>query len=325
MEKYTTTPENAMATLAQYGVAIIPSILSAAECATLLDKMWAFFEEITDGMPNKIKRYDSKTWNTLLDLLPSHGMLFQHWGVGQSEFAWWVRQHEAVVNAFATMWKVDPQNLLTSFDGASFQAPPDRKGNPHPERGWGSSKHWFHSDQSLKRPGRECIQGWVTANPVEEGDATLRVLEGSHVYHAELAKKFPKLVKGVDWVRYNDEVIAFFTEKKCEPVRITCPAGSLVLWDSRTAHYGAPPLRNRKNKKFRAIVYVSMLPRAFATAKWMEKKRAAFTKQRTTTHWGNKAKLFAEVPQTFGQPLPLVRKAALPTLTALGRRLAGFD
>lgn len=324
MDLYLTTANNALEVLEKYGVAIIPSILGPDDCRQMLDLMWQFFETITRDMDLPLDRDDPATWNTLLELLPSHGMLFQHWGIGHAEFAWWVRQHPAVLAAFASIWKVQPQDLLVSFDGASFQAPPDRADNPTPNRGWGGPKHWFHSDQSLKRSNRECVQGWVTANEVGPGDSTLCVLEGSHKHHAELSKVFPSLVGSRDWVRYDDEVVSFLENKGCKNVRIICPPGSLVLWDSRTAHYGASPLRNRDNPKFRAVCYVCYLPRSTATPKDLKRKREIFQDGRSTPHWPNKGRVFGKAPQTYGKPLPNVSLPPPPILSNLGKKLAGF-
>ena len=325
MEKYITDLENVNSVLDQYGFAIIPRLITEYDCEILFTKMWTFFEEITASMPVPALRTKPETWNTLLDLFPSHGMLFQQWGVGHAEFAWWIRQHPLVVDAFAKIWKVDKNDLLVSFDGASFQAPPDRDGNPTPNRGWGSSKPWYHSDQSLKRNNRECIQGWITAKEVEEGDATLAVLAGSHRYHADVAKKFPFLVKSDDWVKFDETVVSFFSEHGCEPVRVACPAGSLVLWDSRTAHMGAPPLHGRSTPKFRAVVYVCYTPRSQALPKNIEKKRKHFVEKRTTSHWPGKPKAFGKYPRTYGtKPLPTVAKPSDPVVTEFGMKLAGF-
>lgn len=325
MERFHATKETAMDVLAEHGVAIIPSVLNQEECWTMLTKMWEFFEEITVDAPTPVRRGDESTWNTLLDYMPAHSMLFQHWGVGHADFAWWLRQHPAVVEVFSTMWNTPAEDLLVSFDGASFQAPPDRAGNPTPRRGWGSEKHWLHSDQSLRRPNRECIQGWVTALPVEDGDATLGVVTKSHQYHEEVARRWPALVGPKNWVRYDDEVVHFFETKGGEHVRITCPAGSLVLWDSRTAHQGAPPLKDRATPKFRAVCYVCYLPRSIAAPKDIVKKREAYTARRTTSHWPNRAINFALKPRTYGKTLPRARGARVAALSALGRKLAGFD
>ena len=60
-----------------------------------------------------------------------------------------------------------------------------------------------YTDQSYQRNDFECIQGVVTLYDVEEGDATLKVLEGSNKYHGEYWE-YRRKVRGCpreDWFR----------------------------------------------------------------------------------------------------------------------------
>ena len=50
-------------------------------------------------------------------------MLLQHWKVGHSQFIWNLRQNPKIVNIFAKIWDCKQDELLTSFDGASFHLP----------------------------------------------------------------------------------------------------------------------------------------------------------------------------------------------------------
>lgn len=318
------TPQTAREVLAAYGVAIVPSLLSQEKCDTLLSKMWDFFEEISAKMPVPVKRNDSGTWATLLQLCTHHCMLFQHYGVGHAEFMWWVRQQPEVYGVFSHIWDVPAEDLLVSFDGASFMAPPDRLGNPRPKAGWGSPKHWFHQDQSLRAPDFKCIQGWVTPLAVEPGDATLCVMAKSHLLSREISKQYPHLVGPADWVRFDDNMVAFLAKHGCSEVRIECPPGSLVLWDSRTAHYGAPPIPGRSAPKFRAVCYVSFLPRSGATDRDLVKKVQAFDARRTTSHWAYPVRMFPKAVRSYGAPPPNVVPARAPDLSELGKIFAGI-
>lgn len=313
------TPETANQVLEKYGVAVIPSILSDEKCKMLYSMMCQFFEEITAKADVPFQRNEPATYRTLLDLLPSHGMLFQWYGVGHAAFHWWLRQQPEVYSIFAGLWDTPAEDMLVSFDGASFQMLPEGE-----RRGRGRGKHWFHRDQSLKRHGRECVQGWVSALEVAPGDATLCVLTGSHLHSQEIAERYPHLVGSNDWVRLDDEMVAFLKSKGCEEVRIECPAGSLVLWDSRTIHYGASPATDPTCARARAVCYVCYLPRSMASAADLRKKQTAFTSQRTTTHWANRAKLFGAFPQTYGKKLPVLCDPSPPEMTPLGLRFAGF-
>lgn len=105
---------------------------------------------------------------------------------------------------------------------------------------------------------------------------------------------------------------------------IKCPAGSIVLWDSRTIHCGRECHKERVKPNFRGISYVCMKPRSLSSNSDIEKKRKAFNSKRTTSHWPNKVKLFSKNPRTYGKELPLINNIEDPVLTELGKKLAGF-
>lgn len=303
--------------LAPKGFAVIPSILGDQECEKILDGFWDFFGNLTQEWEKPISRHTPDSWSGFYDLFPMHSMLFQHWGIGQSQFIWDVRQNPKIVKIFADLWNCKPEDLVVSFDGASFSMPPETT-----KRGW-FRKTWFHSDQSYTRPAFECIQSWVTALDVREGDATLSVLEGSHLLHDDFAKRFGVKDKK-DWYKLNEEQLAWYKEQ-CPERRITCPKGSLILWDSRTIHCGVEPLKSRVQPNMRAIVYLCYMPRRGMTPKMIEKKKKAFQEKRMTTHWPTKTKLFPKEPRTYGKPLPrIVSEEKDLELDPLGWKLAGF-
>ena len=116
---------------------------------------------------------------------------------------------------FAAIWNCKPRDLLTSFDGASFHMPPETTGT-----GWFRGNKWLHTDQSYTRNGFECIQSWVTGYDVNQGDATLLFLEGSHKHHGEFAKKF-KVTDKADWRKLeSEEEHKFYLEKGCQELAI---------------------------------------------------------------------------------------------------------
>ena len=245
-------------------------------------------------------------------------MLHQHFSCGHSQAVWDVRQNPNVVNVFSHIWKTKPEDLLSSFDGLSFAVPPEIT-----NRGWYRNHTWYHSDQSFARPNFECIQGWVTAFDVNEKDATLAFYEGSNKYHAEFGTKY-EITNKSDWYKLTDEEEEFFIEKGCSEQKIKCPAGSLVLWDSRTIHCGTEAMRGREQPNFRLVVYTCYQPRTFASEKQLIKKKKAFNELRMTSHWPTKVKLFGKKPQTYGKSIPEITPILSPQLTKLGEKLAGF-
>tara|TARA_Y100001970_G_scaffold31463_1_gene39108 strand:- start:14594 stop:15586 length:993 start_codon:yes stop_codon:yes gene_type:complete len=318
-KKYLTDKDGLKEILEEFGVAIIPSILNDEECESLSKGMWDFFEHITQKMEIPLDRNDKKTWRTLYDLYPLHSMLYQHWSIGHAQFSWDVRQNEKVVDIFSHFWKCSKEELLVSFDGASFNVPPEIT-----NRGWNRNNVWLHTDQSYTRPNFECVQSWITALDVNKGDATLGFLEGSHKFHEEFAEKFNITSKG-NWFRINnEEYLNFYLEKGCKLKKIMCPKGSLVLWDSRTIHCGIEATKERELPNFRNVVYICYSPRSLARKTDLKKKLKAFDELRTTTHWPSKPKLFSKVPRTYGNDIPNVSQINPPVLNELGKKLAGF-
>jgi ectoine hydroxylase-related dioxygenase (phytanoyl-CoA dioxygenase family) len=100
--------------------------------------------------------------------------------------------------------------------------------------------HWLHTDQGpLKGHELACIQGGVNVFPTGPDDGCLSVLSGSHKLHRELFEAFPHLGGRKDFIRISGpgfDLIDWFRERGCDWWNITCPAGSIVLWDSRTQH-----------------------------------------------------------------------------------------
>lgn len=313
--KYCATMESANQVLEKYGVAIIPGLLDESETQRMRDGMWNYLEHITRKFSVPMDRGNPTTWKVFKTLYPSHSMLLQHWGVGHSQMLWDLRQNPKIYNIFAKLYETTPQELLVSFDGASFHFPPEITGY-----GWYRRGSNLHCDQSFLRNERECIQGWVTANPVEEGDATLVFLEGSHKYHQAFAKKF-KITTKTDWYKLDSAQTNFFTQKGCQQKFISCPEGSLVLWDSRTIHSGIQPLRERHQAKIRCVGYVCYTPRNLATEKDIKKHIEAFNDLRMTSHWPHKPRLFPKLPRTYGGPLPDVVDIPPPILTEMGKTL----
>lgn len=317
--KYCTTKERIRATLDQYGVAIIPSVLSEEECNQIVTGLWDYFEQITSEWPVSLNRNKQETWKEIYKLFPLHSMLFQHFSVGQSQVCWDMRQNAKVLEIFSSFWKCKPEDLLVSFDGVSFNVPPEVT-----HRGWNQNHTWYHTDQSYTRNNFECMQSWVTGLDVKEGDATLAFLEGSNQYHKEFASTFQKTDKS-DWYKLQENEIQWYIQKGCVPKKMMCPKGSLVFWDSRTIHCGAEAMKGREEANVRAIIYLCYTPRSRCTEVNLKKKIKAFEELRTTNHYPHKPKLFGKFPRTYGNDIPTISSIPPPNISSLGRRLAGYS
>ena len=317
MNKYNTTQDNILKTLNKYGVAIIPSLLNETEINNMNNGMWDYLEYITSNFDSPINRNNKATWKSFYSLYPMHSMLIQHWSIGHAQHVWDLRQNPKVVDIFAKIWDCNREDLLTSFDASSFHFPPEDT-----NRGYYRNP-WLHCDQSFTRNNFECAQSWITGYDVHEDDATLLFLEKSNLYHEDFKNHF-NIDKKDDWYQLKEEEIKFYKDKGCTEKRISCPAGSMVLWDSRTIHCGSEPIKGRQHKTFRNVSYICMMPRDKATKANIDKKIKAFDNLRTTTHWANRTKLFSKMPRTYGGPIPNVKQINPPVLTELGKKLAGY-
>jgi ectoine hydroxylase-related dioxygenase (phytanoyl-CoA dioxygenase family) len=317
--KYTTTLENVRETLETYGVAILPHVLDDQECENMFQGCCNAFEYLTQKWDIPITMKDPTSWVQYRDLYPIHSMILQHFGIGHAQYIWDIRQNPKCIAPFAQLWNCVPDELLVSFDAISMHFPPETTGY-----GWFGHK-WYHTDQSYLHNDFECVQGWVTALDVNEGDGTLAIIEGSHLYHKEFAETIG--IRDIkDYYKLNEEELAFYLEKcGCQEKYIVCPKGSVVLWDSRLIHCGIEPRRGRRTPNFRCIAYLCYMPRKGATAKQLEKKIQAFENMRMTTHWPTKSKLFGKWPQTYGAVIKETTPLPRPIVkTALGLRLIGY-
>ena len=312
------TNEEVMQNLFNYGVAIVPNVLNEEECSNMYSGMIGDLEHITQSMPTPFKHADESTWRTWWELAPMHSMLQQHWKLGHTQTIWNIRQNPKVVKVFEDIWKTPSEQLLTSFDGVTLHFPPEKT-----RRGWYRNT-WLHTDQSFMRPEFECVQSWITALDVNEGDGTLTYLKGSHKFHERTRERF-QITDKKDWFKIDKEIFNYYVDElDCPQECIKCPAGSMVLWDSRLMHCGREPTKGREKENTRCVSYVCMTPRFFAKQSQLTKKQKAFNELRLTTHWPHRVKLFAKVPRLYGNPVPNVTDIEAPVLSELGKKLAGF-
>lgn len=319
-DKYVTTKENLMGTLKQYGVAIIDNVLDKKECDALFKGFWSFLYHVSQNWDVPIEKDNPESWKEIYKLLPLHNMMIQHYSIGHAQFIWDVRQNEEVLSIFSELWCVPVDELLVSFDGASFHMPPEVTG----KGSFSGRGDWLHMDQTTT--GFQCVQSLVTALDVRDGDATLTILEGSHKHHDEFLKKF-KLNQKTNWYKLNtqEQYNFYIKEKGCVKRCIKCPAGSMVFWDSRTIHAGQESLKEREEENFRAVAYLCFMPRELATEKDLEKKTELLEQLRTTTHWAHHPKVFGKKPRLYpGQKIPEVEPVPPPKLTEIGYSLAGY-
>lgn len=317
-EKYVCSKETLKDTINKYGVAIISNILTEKECVKMVNGIWDFLEYITMEWELPINRSDENTWRGFYKLYPLHSMLLQHWGVGHTQISWDIRQNEKIVDIFAYFWNCKKEQLLVSYDGLSFNLPPEKT-----NKGWNRNNTWYHTDQSFLNSDFKCIQSWVTGLDVNDGDATLSFMEGSNKYHEQFGKKYGISDK-TNWYKLSKDEEMFYKNKGCEIKNIKCPKGSMVFWDSRTIHCGIEASKNRKEENLRAVIYLCYMPRYLCDEKNLKKKKEAFYNLRTTSHYPCNIKMFPKIPRTYGNDIPQIKPIKEPALSKLGKNLAGL-
>ena len=222
---------------------------------------------------------------------------------------WNLRLNPKILNVFSKFWNVESEDLITSFDGASFEL-----------TNISNTKSWYHVDHSYLDSKFRNLQSWITAFDVEPGDATLSVLESSHKYHSEFTKYF-NITNFSDFYVLNNLEFDYY-KNKCMERKICCPKGSLVLWDSRTVHYGSNSL---DKKNLRCVSYLCYIPRKYCTKKNLKYKKIAFENLDTTTHDPSLCKLKLKTPLGCEDDENLyITKIKKPIINELGRKLCGY-
>ena len=142
--------------------------------------------------------------------------------------------------------------------------------------------------------------------------------------HKAFADHF-KITDKSDWYKLSETEEQWYIQQGCTPKKIQCPKGSMVFWDSRTIHCGVEAEKHRHEQNFRAVIYLCYTPRAWITKANLQKKQKYLEELRTTNHYPQKPKVFSKTPRTYGgPPVPEVTLLTDPTLTPLGKRLAGY-
>jgi len=254
------------------GYVIIPNILTQTEIDTT--------KQLHDEWRKTIPNHD-----TIHPSIDPHGIYKFHQG-GHQRYAWLIRTNSKVQSVFKYLWNTD--ELIVSFDGSCYISKETNK----------TDNIWTHTDQAPNKPDLECYQGLVSLTDNKE--RTLVVYEKSHTIHKTYFEE-----KGIksskNWQLIDHEKLEALKDTKRV---LHIPAGSLVLWDSRTFHqnqYGKPG-------EERIVQYVCYLPKSHKknTAAMKTKRMKYFNEKRTTSHWPAPINVNGKQPQTYGDKSKLI-------------------
>jgi hypothetical protein len=310
-------------TLTQDGIVIIPNLLDELECKNMYNGMWDCFEHLTQEWEIPIERSNPSTWKEFKHLKPNNWMMYQCWGISHAQHLWDIRSNKKIVNIWAGLLGTEPSNLLVSYDGISWLPPhEDIFDQVLPE-----FKPWFHLDQTVLKPYFDGMQGLVTGLDVNPDDATFVYYPNSHNMIKELVNKFGVRTKS-DWYLLTDEENDFYRSICGDPVKLICPAGSLVIWDSRLVHCNTGPRKYRLKPNYRCVQYLSyaLKPNNLDIIK---ERVEGFYSMKTSNHYASRATFFLDIPNVYkskGYRLDdLITPLPIPVLTDLGKSLVGME
>lgn len=221
--------QDALNYLDEHGYVVVKSVLSPTEVTKALSLMWDWIESRT-----AMKRHDPDTWvNDQFPGDPSTGIIWD--SAGQSQCAWYCR--EQCAPAFLRLWGLEKRaQLCTSFDGINIFRPQKR---------YRTQGGWWHMDQNpatTAHLGRQTVQGFVALTAATEHTGGLCVLEGSSKSFSRWAAKYPGRLNS-SFVPIPQSDSWFRRAVRTSARLVTCAAGDLVLWDSRTVHCNHPGLK----------------------------------------------------------------------------------
>jgi hypothetical protein len=205
-----------------------------------------------------------------------HGII-KSYGIGQSEFMWYCREQQSIINIFGDIWDTIDPDLVTSFDGACYFP----KGQSH-------RKLFPHRDQDPRWSSLQCYQGVLQLDTsFGPENAAFVVYPQSHKIVQFDSIPFQKHCTANTTIKhwYRQEI-------PIQPLRLSVPAGSFIVWDSRTFHCNQSPAKESTNH--RLCAYISMLPHPrsqFPTfpqsyiSVWQKKRLHLYNTNRTTSHW----------------------------------------
>ncbi|CAK0843782.1 unnamed protein product, partial [Prorocentrum cordatum] len=228
------------------------------------------FWDYVEGLGTGVDRSRPQTWtDERWPTTRTHNGLLAFFGIGQSEFLWYLRSLPEVRAAFAALWGSD--DLLASFDGATalrFQDP-----SLHV-----SHDYWWHVDQNPRsQPASDCLQGVLQLTAASPDTGGLVLVPGSHRLYPQLyEERYGDMLDAANPEHlhfgippWDPPVQRHLSESAVQPA---LEAGDLVVWNSTTLHcsfvgagFGAPRGRNRTRRPLaRLAAYVAMSPRSKA-------------------------------------------------------------
>ncbi|EPE02151.1 phytanoyl- dioxygenase [Ophiostoma piceae UAMH 11346] len=256
------------------GWTVVPGVLSPEKAAHYAGKGYEWLESWGLGFD----RSDPSTRK--VENLPycTRGGLYNRYGLAHEQFIWDLKSEPSLIEKFAQVWGTE--ELLVSFDGLNLSVADRSRPKTDP-----IFAPWAHVDQCPDRTTLHCVQGILNFLDNGPDDGGLTVLEGSHKYYSELWKHFDDKKGPTGWSKseyqsLDPDMSKWLEGKGCKWVKICAKPGDLLLWESRTVHYGSVPAGTSD----RFAAYVCYKPASQMNEKTRQDRLDAFAKKECTAH-----------------------------------------
>lgn len=258
--------------LRQKGFVVVKGALSEIRALEYRQKAFDWVQ----SFGTRLDLNDRRTWTAENLPVMNKVRTFHAYGVVHEKFMWDARMEPGVLGTFSKLWGTD--ELIVSFDNLNITFPnaPD-----FPARA-----AWQHIDQSPNKRGLHCVQGIINLSMSGPEDGGLVVYPGSHLLNDEFFDAHPNSVTRQlrnDVYIFTEDELDWFEQRGMRPHKVCAEPGDLILWDSRTIHYGSDP--TEKGTRIRTAIYATYMPASLATPEQLAKKKQVFEEYTGTTHW----------------------------------------
>jgi hypothetical protein len=263
-------PEDVLTRIDNDGFVILRDVLAHQEANTFLALMWDFVETVNPA----VQRDNSASWYSDGKVDPWPHAQRDMFQLHQAGWLFGTLRELLAKRVFEPLYGTN--ELHSSKDGFTFQRPTrtamKRRANDH-------------FDQSGQKHGLHCIQASVSLLDQEVDDGCFVCWPGSHKRHSALASAATR-----DWYMLSDDEKAKLEKEGCKQKRLPVNRGDVVLWRSDLVHCGGSPIGVRSG--FRAVAYICMMPASMTPEAVYAKKRQAYEKLATGSHWPTKEDWF---------------------------------
>ena len=130
-----------------------------------------------------------------------------------------------------------------------------------------------------------CVQGIINLSHAGQEDGSLVVVPGSH---ALIEKFYDTQTDRSSWPTidnryFSEKEMEWFAARGCGPTKVLAEPGDLIMWDSRTIHWGGEP--TDKSDTIRTVIYAAYAPVELASEEALKEKQRVFEANGATTHW----------------------------------------